>query len=33
MCELFAMSSRRPSTVNYSLNRFAEHLFKLTRQP
>ena len=25
MCELFAMSSRKPATVNYSLNEFARH--------
>jgi len=25
MCELFAMSSRQPSTVNYSLNEFSRH--------
>ncbi len=25
MCELFAMSSRTPSTLNYSLNEFAKH--------
>ena len=25
MCELFSMSSRRPSTVNYSLHEFAKH--------
>ena len=25
MCELFAMSSRQPSTLNYSLNEFSKH--------
>lgn len=25
MCELFAMSSKQPTTVNYSLDEFAKH--------
>ena len=25
MCELFAMSSKRPTHLNYSLNEFAKH--------